>query len=110
MLHNLLEFAHSSFPIFPLAITNDFSTDSVFPILGIVSRVCRKQEVVKWNCVGYEFDNSGYGRQRNDFVCPDFQASLASDAVLLQEHTDLLEYLFHDCVLSKIVISAFHLQ
>ena len=100
MLHNLLELAYPRFPAFPLAISNDLSTDSVFPILGIISRVCREQEIVNRNSVGDKFDDSGYGCQRNDFVRPDFQASLASDAILLQQQADLLENLFHDCVLS----------
>ena len=65
---------------------------------------------MQWDSVGDEFDDARSGCQREDFVGTNAEVALAGGSLGFQEAADLIEYLLHYGVLSKIIASALELS
>lgn len=70
----------------------------------------RHDVVVKWDRVLNELHDARGRAQWKNLVGAYMHASLAGSGMVLQEFANLLEDLFHYCVLSEIVITSFELH
>jgi hypothetical protein len=92
-----------------LDVADMFPANIGLHVLGKVSLVRRHQKVVQRNRVRHKFDYSRVGRQRKHLVGSNAQVSLSRRLVVLQKTADLLKHLFHDRVLSQVVVSSLEL-
>ena len=88
-----------------VALADKLPALAPFPVLGIISLMRRLDVVIKGYCILHKLHDAGRCAQGEHLVCADVQAALASCSMIPQELADLFEDLFHDSVLSEIVIA-----
>jgi hypothetical protein len=83
-----------------LYIGNVLAAGAGLHVLGKIALMRGHEIVVQGDGVWDEFDDSSIQSQWKNLVGPNSQVPLACRLMIFQKTADLLEYLFHDCVLT----------